>query len=101
MIGCHRTTILRFFAAHESKKSPQKRSGRPRILNQRDRQKLKTAVTANKKSRRQNLREITKKISKVKNRQISIKTVKRALHEENLHSVKKASHFRKKSKNSI
>src|SRR6185312_17558290 len=66
VIGCHHTTVLRFFAAHESKNSPQKRSGRPRILNQRDRQKLKTAVTANKKSRRQNLGEIAKKISKAK-----------------------------------
>ena len=86
VIGCHRTTVLRFFAAHESKNSPQKRSGRPRILNQRDRQKLKTAVTANKKSRRQNLGEIAKKISKAKNRQISIRTVQRVLHEENLRS---------------
>jgi len=67
VVGCHRTTVLRFFAAHGSKNSPQKRSGRPRILNQRDRQKLKTAVTANKKSRRQNLGEIAKKISKAKN----------------------------------
>ena len=54
--------------------------------NQRDRQKLKTAVTANKKSRRQNLGEIAKKISKAKNRQISIRTVQRVLHEENLRS---------------
>ena len=25
VIGCHRTRVLRFFAAHESKNSPQKR----------------------------------------------------------------------------
>ena len=38
------------------------------------------------KSRRQSLKEITKTISKAKKRQISTKTVRRALYEENLRS---------------
>jgi len=50
VIGCHCTTVLQFFAAHESKNYLQKRSGWPHILNQQDQQKLKTTVTANKKS---------------------------------------------------
>ena len=88
VIGCHRTTVLRFFTAYESKKSPQKRSGRPRILNQQDRLKLKTSVTANKKLR-QNLKKFTKTISKAKNleKQFAVHFMKK------MHSFKKASHF--------
>src|SRR6185312_4198765 len=63
--------------------------------------KIQNCCYCEQKSRQQNLREITKKISKSKNRQISIKQFNVHFMKKNSHSVKKASHFRKKLKNSI
>lgn len=85
-IGCHRTTVTRCLAAYESEELQKKRSGRPCLIDSQKRQRLKAAVLKNKELRRKSLAEITNIFSAEINKPISIQTIRRALHKENVHS---------------
>lgn len=85
-VGCHRTTVTRFLAAYESGETSKRRPGRPCILDSQKRQRLKAIVLENKESRRKSLAEITNVVSAEINEPVSTKTIRRALHKENVYS---------------
>ena len=84
-IGCHWTTVTRCLAAYESGAPPKKRSGRPCLIDSQKRQRLKAMVLKNKELRRKSLAEITNTFSAKINKPVSTKTIRHALHKENVH----------------
>jgi transposase len=85
-VGCYRTTVSRYLAAYKSGEPFKKRSGRPCLIDNQGRQRLKAEVLKSKELRRKNLADITKIISAKNNKPISKRTIRRALHKENVSS---------------
>ena len=84
-VGCSRSSVIRVLEAHELKKSPKKRTGRPPILNKSACNRLKVSVTRNKRSRRKTLSSIRLTYLK-KNVSISTRTISKELAKQGVHS---------------
>ncbi|CAG8658847.1 11532_t:CDS:1, partial [Ambispora gerdemannii] len=86
-VGCRKSVVgnvIRRFCESGTVKSQAVRTGRPPLLTVSDRSVLKTLVTSE--NRRLNLAQITTTLAAQTKRNVSRKTVRRALHKEDLWS---------------
>ena len=86
VVGCSPSSVRRVWESYELNKLPKKRTGRPRILNESERKRLKRLVVRNKKTRRQTLSKIRLNVMNKTNKTISKQTIRNELAEQGLHS---------------
>lgn len=85
-VGCSRSSVRRVWRSYLLKEFPKKRKGRPRLLNESEREQLKSSVVANKKTRRKTLSQIRSDFVNKTNKTISTQTIRKELAKEGLHS---------------
>jgi len=86
VVSCSISSVQRVWRSYRLKETPKKRTGRPRILDEFEREELKRSVVSNKKTRRQTLSQIRLNVINETNKPISIQTIRKELAEQGLRS---------------